>query len=300
MRNVSKTKYTDYQPMLQCKESLQPNRHLFNDRDTLVAVLLIYARAANEQTGEGMAMLYDGVKAPIALEHCSELAPFCMWGRDTTPLVSYCASNTIGSRGMHLDASAHGPFHDFVCDQLAFLTSNSTHHYYLEKTPAPTTAEVALFDIFNAYGLGLDRNSLFPNVWPILCDLGWCKEGMHVFFTPTGIKMLPTVVIKDSTIQRWLRQSSLSKIGIKENVHYFVNRERLVRDVFEYGPFRPDNYPALTSVSDLPFNAYVRLAVSVRHRLLYFLSGMNEEERQHMLDIAARHKSDLSTKCELE
>ena len=164
----------NYRPLARCKESLKPNRDLFNDRDTFIVVTFTDARAANEQTGEGMADFYAGVKSPIGFLHHRNAPPYSVWGKRTTALVSYHSTNTLGSRGVHLDATAHGPFHDFVCDQLAFLTSPHTYHYYYEKSPAPKTAAVTLFELYIAYGLGEDDNYIFSTVWSVLRDVGWC------------------------------------------------------------------------------------------------------------------------------
>ena len=292
----------NYRPLARCKESLKPNRDLFNDRDTFIVVTFTDARAANEQTGEGMADFYAGVKSPIGFLHHRNAPPYSVWGKRTTPLVSYHSTNTLGSRGVHLDATAHGPFHDFVCDQLAFLTSPHTYHYYYEKSPAPKTAAVTLFELYIAYGLGEDDNYIFSTVWSVLRDVGWCTllwgehdEYADVYLTPKGVELMPVL-----DVDRSYHKVSLAKHGLVENIHYFVNKDRMIRDVYEYGPRRPEDFPALIIAADFRVESYVRLTVSVRHRLLYFLSRMTKKERQHMLDIAARHKSDLSKTHELQ
>ena len=120
-------------------------------------------------------------------------------------------------------------------------------------------------------------------------------EYADVYLTPKGVELMPVL-----DVDRSYHKVSLAKHGLVENIHYFVNKDRMIRDVYEYGPRRPEDFPALIIAADFRVESYVRLTVSVRHRLLYFLSRMTKKERQHMLDIAARHKSDLSKTHELQ
>lgn len=291
----------NYRPLAQLKDSVVPNRDSYDDRDTIMLIIYAMACPADVDTGEGIEVLFKDKKSPFSPFLGCTNCPMsrCFWGNESTPLITHTHTDTNGSRGKRFDASVHGPFYEAVLEQLVFLTMDDSYHNYFIDAPSKTATEIKLFNIFTEFGFGVPGYYMSNAVTKVLLscpdDMRWSKhwlnkEHMTVFLTPSA-KLLATMPYKIKS------KATLIDANMVENVDFYTDKERICREVFAFGPLRPvDNREPLKWAANMPFESYVRASVLIRNRLLYFLGGMDEVERQRMLDIAKGHNSDLSKK----
>ena len=225
------------------KESKQPNKDYFDDRDTLLLLLFLFARG---DKGGGIAELFKDKASPFPVHDPSAGVPHPIWRYEHTSFIDYTCSLTSSSRGgKHLHATDHGPFCHMLLSQLSFLFDTRSYHNLFKDLPDKTEEEIELITLFTQYGKGEDDNYLFGTVLAVLKTLSrtdktkcWHQclskaEYRDVYIPPWGAAKL-TEREKECRIIKSL--ADLTERGLIENIDYFLDQKRLKAYVFEFGP----------------------------------------------------------------
>ena len=292
--------------LLKLKEGQTPNCNHYDDCATLEIHVFV--------TG----VLLIGAQSPFFLKDSGGGkglgVPHPLWPGEHTP---FDTSLFVSSKKQKLEEDVEeetatkvepfrlNPFFRLMVSLLVAIFSRDSHHHIFKKSPRThdfTAAEKKLNKIYTDYGMCKNDNYIFDRVRKVLLSMPnsrwyqiWLRKDHCWIYIPSWSVVIITGHFGLTNISELesVTVMQLARVdGLQLDVDYFLDTKQIVAYVFEYSPCRRETRPPLSQSSNLTIEQYVRAAVQIRNRLLYYLCKMIKDERQRVAEIVAAHNAD--------